>query len=299
MYKLAALACIGVALLSAQTPSIEGVWKADLGKSKLAGPPPTNYLVLLQRKMAIFNGRTKEEAPQWTEVTGVWGPRGEQRTLLEVFENGKPKMGSYQGIPTRLTGSVEGGKLLVKGEVSGRDSTFSRTYSLAPDGNTLDVMMTAEQDGKPVESHLVLLRQPEAEGDVLRKPEELAGVHYKNVKTETLKALPVSEFINQMRYFAWSLNRNCEFCHVAHKFDADDKREKKTARVMIDMVADIDKNHFEGHPEVRCFTCHESHAHPLSHPQFTDEAAAEKAALEKAAAEARAAAAASQPAPSH
>jgi hypothetical protein len=36
---------------------------------------------------------------------------------------------------------------------------------------------------------------------------------------------------------------------------------------------------------VRCFTCHEEHAHPLRHPQFPEEAAAEKAAMEKAAAE--------------
>jgi len=54
------------------------------------------------------------------------------------------------------------------------------------------------------------------------------------------------------------------------------------------MAAAIDAKNFEGHPEVRCFTCHEGHAHPLSHPQFPEEAEAEKAAIAKAAAEERA-----------
>lgn len=290
MYKLALLACLATVVLSAQPSGIEGVWKADLEKSKIAGPPgppPTSYLVLLERHTAMFNARTKEEAPEWRETTGIWGQRGEQRTVLTAFENGKPKMGWYQGIPTRLTGSMESGKLTVKGEVSGRATTFTRTYSLSPDGKTLNVDIVSEHEGQQVETHLLLLRQSDSDGEALRKPEELAGAHYKNVKTEALKTLPASEFINQMRYFAWSLNRDCEFCHVQRKFDADDKEEKRTARQMIDMVAAVDKNHFEGHPEVRCFTCHEGHAHPLSHPQFTDEAAAEKAALEKAAAEAR------------
>jgi cytochrome c553 len=53
------------------------------------------------------------------------------------------------------------------------------------------------------------------------------------------------------------------------------------------MVASVDQNTFNGHAEVRCFTCHEGHAHPLSHPQFPEEAAAEKASLEKAEAEHR------------
>ncbi len=277
----------------AQAAGLEGVWNADLQNSKLAGPPgppPSNYLVILERKTAVFNARTKEEAPQWEETTGVWGERGEQRSVLTVFDNGKPKVGYYQGVPTRLTGSTEGGVFKVMGEVSGRPDRFTRIYTLAPDGKTLTVDITTEREGPPAQSHLVLQRQPEAAGEPLRKPQELAGVHYKNVKTESLKNLPASEFVNQMRYFAWSLNRDCEFCHVARKFDADDKEEKRTARVMINMVAGIDKNTFEGRPEVRCFTCHEGHAHPLSHPQFPEEAAAEKAALDKAAAERKAAA---------
>lgn len=275
-------------LLRAQSPSLVGIWKADLQQSKLSGPPgppPSNYLVDIKRKMAIFNRRTKEEAPQIVETTAIWGEHGEQRSVLTVFDNGKTAVLPYQGVPTRLTAILEGNDLKITGDISGRPNSFTRTYTLSPDGQTLKVVILNNNNGKQSESNLVLLRQPASVGELLAKPEELAGTHFKNVKTDSLKNLPTSEFIDRMRYFAWSLNRDCEFCHVAHKFDSDDKEEKRTARKMIDMAAAIDKDNFKGHPEVRCFTCHEGHAHPLSHPQFPEEEAAEKAAIEKAAAE--------------
>jgi hypothetical protein len=131
-------------------------------------------------------------------------------------------------------------------------------------------------EGRKVAGTLLLHKQPEAEGEALRRPEELAQTRFKNLKTASLKSLPASEFLNQMRYFAWSLNQNCEFCHVEHHFDSDEKKEKKTARQMIDMVASIDSNYFEGHPAVRCFTCHEGQEHPRPHPLFPEEAAAER-----------------------
>ncbi len=302
MRRILVLLIATAAVLPAQVPGLSGVWKADLQKSKIAGPPgppPSNYLVLIEQKSAIFNQRTKEEAPEVVETTGIWGQRGEQRSVLTAFNNGKSVVRFYQGVPTKLTASTQGTTLTIAGEVSGRPNSFTRTYTLAPDGKTLNVEIVNVREGQPATTSLVLVRQPEAEGEALRKPEELAEAHFKNVKTAALKTLPQSEFLNQMRYFAWSLNRDCEFCHVARKFDADDKEEKRTARKMIDMVAAIDQNHFDGHPDVRCFTCHEGHAHPLSHPQFSEEAAAEKAAIEKAAAEQHAAAAQASAPASH
>jgi hypothetical protein len=248
-------------------------------------------LVLIEQKQAIFDQRTKEEAAQIIETTQIQGQRGSQRSVLTAFVNGKPTVRTYQGIPTRLIASAQRSSLAISGEVLGRPSLFTRTYTLAPDGNTLVLDLLNVREEQQTTNRVVLLRQPDSEGEALRKPEETAEAHFKNVKTASLKVLPQSEFLNQMRYFAWSLNRDCEFCHVAHKFDADDKEEKRTARKMIDMVAAIDQNHFDGHPEVRCFTCHEGHAHPLSHPQLPNEMAREKEAIDKAAAEQRAAAA--------
>jgi hypothetical protein len=279
---------MGAMLMCAQSPDITGVWKADLSKSKIAGPPgppPSNYLVIIEQKPAEFDRRTHEQAPLLTEETGIWGEHGLQRSVLTVFNNGKSAVRPYQGVPTRLTASSQGDALVITGEVAGRPSTFTRTYKLSPDGKTLTLDIEGRDGERSFTSNLLLLKQPDSAGEPLRAPEELAGAHFKNVKTDGLKNLPVSEFINQMRYFAWSLNQNCEFCHVAHHFDSDDKREKKTARKMVDMVASIDTNHFDGHPAVRCFTCHEGHEHPLSHPQFADEAAAEKSAHERETAE--------------
>ncbi|MBV8570077.1 MAG: photosynthetic reaction center cytochrome c subunit, partial [Acidobacteriaceae bacterium] len=119
----------------------------------------------------------------------------------------------------------------------------------------------------------VLLKQPDAAGEPLRQLQQAAGEHFKNVKTDALKSLPTSEFIDTMRYISWSLGKDCEFCHVEHHFDSDEKKEKKTARKMIEMTAAIDQNHFEGHPEVRCFTCHSGNAHPRAFPAFPDQTA--------------------------
>jgi len=205
-----------------------------------------------------------------------------------VFNNGKAIVRPYQGVPTLLTAGWQTDSFVVDGEVAGRASTFKRVYKLSPDGKTLTVSIQSTTDGKANQSTLLLLKQPEAAGEPLRKPEEIAQTRFKNVKVKALKKLPESEFINRMHYFAWALNRNCEFCHVPRKFDSDEKKEKKTARKMVEMVEAIDHDHFEGHPAVDCFTCHEGHAHPLRHNQFPEEAAAEKAAIAKAAAKAAA-----------
>jgi len=77
----------------------------------------------------------------------------------------------------------------------------------------------------------------------------------KNIDQRTLLAT--------MRGFAMALGVRCAYCHVAPREDApldsidfakDDKRTKRAARVMLDMV----------HPkvEVRCVTCHRGVARP-------------------------------------
>jgi hypothetical protein len=276
MRALTVVAMMTACLASAETPHLAGVWKADLQKSKIPGPPVTNYLVSIEQKTGVFNMRTKEEAPEVIETTGLWGEHGEERSVLTAFDNGKPSIRSYEGVPTRITSSSSGNTFTVTGEVAGRPDHFKRTYELSADGQTLTLSIDGVSGGHPLMRLIVLNRQADASAaDPLLKPEEIASAHFKNVKTDSLKNLPVSEFISQMRYYSWSLGKPCTFCHVERKFDADDKKEKKAARKMIDMVAAIDTTNFEGHPAVRCFTCHEDHAHPLTHPQFPDEIAAE------------------------
>ncbi len=276
MGKLLAVALFGASALFAssetasQQPDILGVWKADLEKSKIPGPPVTDYLVIFETKMAVVNRRTGEKAPEIDETTGMWAKFGERRSLITFLIDGKPHVRPYDGIPTRITASWDGNTLNFSGEVAGHPTLIKRTYELSADGEMLTVHSLATSNGHAQESTLVLRKQPDSAGEPLRKPEETAEQRFKDVKT-ALKTLPASEFIDNMRYFAWSLNKDCEFCHVKDKFDSDDKKEKKTARKMIEMTNAIDENHFKGHPEVRCFTCHEGHSHPLSRPLFADE----------------------------
>ena len=272
------------AVLCAEPPHLSGVWKADLQKSKLGGgPPPTSYIVIIEQKTAVINehAKVKVEAPEFIETTGTTSQRGEHRALLTAFDYEKPVVRPYEGIPTRLTGSSSGNTFTIQGETSGTTDHWKRTYELSPDGNTLTMTIDGTNEGHPMSSSVVLNKAAEADAAALRAPEKIASVQFKNVKVEALKNLPASDFINQMHYFSWSLGKQCTFCHVEHKFDADDKDEKKTARKMVDMAVAINEHNFESHPEVRCFTCHEGHPHPLSRPLFADEIAAAQAAAQK------------------
>ncbi len=96
-----------------------------------------------------------------------------------------------------------------------------------------------------------------------------------------LKVLPKTigkqELIATMRSFALGLGVRCTYCHVGRegapldslKFAADDKRPKRAARVMLDMVNHINEEHLADVPErpephvvVSCETCHRGVARP-------------------------------------
>lgn len=90
-----------------------------------------------------------------------------------------------------------------------------------------------------------------------------------------LKVLPKNidkrQLVATMRGFAMALGVRCNYCHVGEEgkpletfnFASDDKRTKRTARVMLDMVSHINNEHLQEVPdrpkpvvEVRCETCH-------------------------------------------
>ena len=96
-----------------------------------------------------------------------------------------------------------------------------------------------------------------------------------------LKVLPKNidqrTLINTMRGFTQALGVRCVYCHVGRddqpldsvNFASDDKRPKRVARVMIDMVMHINGEHLaevtdrpEPKVEVRCATCHRGLARP-------------------------------------
>ena len=121
-------------------------------------------------------------------------------------------------------------------------------------------------------------------------------------KFANLKVLPAEiskhDLEQTMRGFAFALGVRCEHCHVEKKapergfdFAADDKTEKKTARVMLQMVAAINHDYVaklsdlgqepKGAPiQVQCVTCH----HGLAQPRTLNavlSASLEKDGLEK------------------
>ncbi|MGA3188705.1 MAG: c-type cytochrome [Bryobacteraceae bacterium] len=87
---------------------------------------------------------------------------------------------------------------------------------------------------------------------------------YKNI-TE-LKGIPADQLMPTMQFISTSLGVTCETCHVAGKFEADDKRPKKTAREMIAMEMAINKNSFHGQTQVTCYSCHRGSERPVNVP---------------------------------
>jgi len=91
------------------------------------------------------------------------------------------------------------------------------------------------------------------------------------------KNIVVRALIDSMRGFTFALGVRCEYCHVGEAgrplttfdFASDDKRTKRTARVMLDMVKHINGTHLRDVPErsnpalrVTCETCHRGRARP-------------------------------------
>jgi photosynthetic reaction center cytochrome c subunit len=102
------------------------------------------------------------------------------------------------------------------------------------------------------------------------KQSQTAGEHFKNI--QVLKNIPADQLIPSMQFVAASLGVECEFCHVEHAMDKDDKKEKQTARKMITMVMAVNQANFSGDLEVTCYTCHRGVAHPFSTPVLSADA---------------------------
>ena len=100
-------------------------------------------------------------------------------------------------------------------------------------------------------------------------PPKLAEEEYKNI--QALKGIPADQVIPSMQFIAASLGVECEYCHVARAFEKDDKKPKLTARKMIGMMMAINKENFEGHREVTCYSCHRGSPDPVATPMITAE----------------------------
>jgi photosynthetic reaction center cytochrome c subunit len=91
-----------------------------------------------------------------------------------------------------------------------------------------------------------------------------AEEQFKNI--QVFKGLPADQLIPAMQFITASLGVECEFCHVQGAFEKDDKKTKQTARKMITMMFAIDKDNFDGHREVTCYSCHRGSPRPEASP---------------------------------
>jgi len=99
---------------------------------------------------------------------------------------------------------------------------------------------------------------------------KLAEEEFKNI--QALKGIPADQVIPSMQFIAASLGVECEYCHVAQANEKDDKKPKVTARKMINMMMAINKNNFDGHREVTCYSCHRGSKDPVGTPIIAEEA---------------------------
>lgn len=87
---------------------------------------------------------------------------------------------------------------------------------------------------------------------------------FKNI--QVFKGYPADDVVPAMQFISAALGVDCEYCHVEHAPEKDDKKEKQTARKMITMSFAINRDNFDGHREVTCVSCHRGAPRPLSIP---------------------------------
>src|SRR5271168_5548528 len=91
-----------------------------------------------------------------------------------------------------------------------------------------------------------------------------AEEQFKNI--QALKGIPADQLIPAMQLITASLGVECQFCHVEGAFEKDDKKTKQSARKMMEMMFAINKDNFEGHREVTCYSCHRGSTDPVATP---------------------------------
>lgn len=118
----------------------------------------------------------------------------------------------------------------------------------------------------------------------------LAGEVFKNVPA--LKDIPADDFMGTMGFISNALSMNCTSCHVGEggggwgPYASDDKPRKVTARRMITMVNNINRQNFQGRQVVTCISCHNGNIRPKTYvnlaPYYGVDQTDEEGAIAKA-----------------
>jgi photosynthetic reaction center cytochrome c subunit len=92
---------------------------------------------------------------------------------------------------------------------------------------------------------------------------------FKNI--QELKGIPSDQLIPAMQFMTSSLGVECSFCHAEGHFEKDDKKQKQTARKMMQMMFALNKSNFNAQREITCYTCHRGAHIPSDVPAVDNE----------------------------
>lgn len=122
------------------------------------------------------------------------------------------------------------------------------------------------QDWSSMLSTAGVASRTEAHATPASTPEQTVEQCAENTNIKVLMGMPESQLLYTMESFETALGVPCTYCHLKKDgqvdFAADDKKAKLTARGMIKMVRDLNKNTFRGEPAVSCYTCHHGQISP-------------------------------------
>lgn len=138
----------------------------------------------------------------------------------------------------------------------------SKTYILAQTNSSPTPTPAASTEFNQTDA-LAKLRE-----QIKGKETEPAEKVFKNI--QMLKTVPAGRLLAMMEMgYARSLGVNCTHCHVAEKWESDEKATKQIAREMAAMTAKINgellkniKNLKSEAPTVNCTTCHRGQVKP-------------------------------------
>ena len=109
-----------------------------------------------------------------------------------------------------------------------------------------------------------------AHGEQIAAPKKAAMVDdvFRNV--QALKGIGVDDFMLTMGIMSAAVGSDCVGCHPSAGTDhvdwALDTPRKRTARRMVQMVASINRDNFNGRQVVTCWTCHRGRDRPVTTP---------------------------------
>src|SRR5262245_41019169 len=83
-----------------------------------------------------------------------------------------------------------------------------------------------------------------------------------DVAAVNLKVLTKENVEISMQNITFALGLRCIDCHVVNDFSADTNPRKLKARMMLEMVRDINAKFGDGQTHVTCWTCHRASTQP-------------------------------------